>query len=1089
MVIADLHIHSRYSRATSRDAVPELLELWARRKGIGLVGTGDFPHPAWRAELAEKLVPNGEGLYTLREGLRRPSGVTGDQQVPHFVISGEISSIYKKDGRVRKVHNLILLPGLEAAETLSRRLEAIGNLHSDGRPILGLDSRDLLEITLESCPDAVFIPAHIWTPHFSLFGAFSGFDTIEACFGDLTPYIHALETGLSSDPPMNWRVSALDGYTLVSNSDAHSPAKLGREANLLDIPFSYAAMADAIQGRTPERFGGTIEFFPEEGKYHYDGHRNCHLCLKPSEAEKYDGKCPVCGKKLTIGVEHRVEQLADRAEGAVRNGAKPFESLVPLPETIAASTGLSVSSKRVDAQYLSMLETLGDEFSILRQMPVERIEQAAGPCIAEGIRRFREGRVERIPGYDGEYGIIRLLSPSEIESLNGQTSLFVVRPVEKEVSGKPLPDHPAPAASEQQASVKPDMLPAGSLNPEQQEAVEAVEPAVAVIAGPGTGKTKTLVERIAFLIEQRRVKPSQITAVTFTNKAAAEMRQRLEVRLGGKRAVQGLTVGTFHAICLERLSQQGPVRLVDESEAIELAQTVLRELGLSKKKNAPRMLLSELSRRKNGLPEEHSAIPEEAFACYQERLQRSGCLDFDDLLLKEQELQASAGKTKGKSDPFAYLLVDEFQDINRIQYDLICAWSRGSKSLFVIGDPDQSIYGFRGADAGCFDRLLSDRPGLRRIRLVKNYRSTPEILDSALPVISANPGEARVLEAQRPAGAAVRVVTAPSELSEGIFLAKEINRMVGGVDMLDAQGGAAVSREHPRGFSEIAVLYRTHRQSELLEACLKKEGIPYVVAGREPFLSDRTVRGVIDFFRFLEGGWDRPALEGCLRRLWDCPPDLAEQVSLAVGRMAEAGSGRMTAGHLEQVAAGFDGLPQLVPFFGAAQEWMPQLPKGKPWNLLDSFCAQLHPPKTGAAALEKLRRMAVFHRTMGDFLRVLTLGQESDLMRSPTGRIYDAGAVTLMTLHGAKGLEFPAVFLCGVRKGSIPLESERRPVDLEEERRLFYVGLTRAKEELILVCGKEPSPFLEQLPADRMQQETAKTFSHKPPDADQLRLF
>ncbi len=1083
MVIADLHIHSKYSRATSRDAVPESLELWARRKGIGLVGTGDFTHPAWRAELAEKLVPNGAGFYTLREELRRPSGVAGDRQVPHFVVSGEISSIYKKDGRVRKVHNLILLPGLEAAETLSRRLEAIGNLHSDGRPILGLDSRDLLEITLESCPDAVFIPAHIWTPHFSLFGAFSGFDAIEECFGDLTPYIHALETGLSSDPPMNWRVSALDGYTLVSNSDAHSPAKLGREANLLDIPFSYSAMADAIQGRTPERFGGTIEFFPEEGKYHYDGHRNCHLCLKPSEAERYDGKCPVCGKKLTIGVEHRVEQLADRAEGAVRSSAKPFESLVPLPETIAASTGLSASSKRVDAQYFSMLQTLGDEFTILRQTPIERIEQAAGPCIAEGIRRLREGRVERVPGYDGEYGIIRLLSPSEIESLNGQTSLFAVRPVQKaEPAGKPLPESAVPAASGGQAAADAGALSTGLLNPEQREAVEAVEPAVAVIAGPGAGKTKTLVERIAFLIEQRRVKPSQITAVTFTNKAAAEMRQRLEARLGGKRAVQGLTVGTFHAICLERLTREGTVRLVDESEAVELAETVLRELGLAKKKNAPRMLLSELSRRKNGLPEKGTQLPEEAFTQYQARLHRSGFLDFDDLLLKERERLAADGKPKGKTDPFAYLLVDEFQDINPLQYDLLCAWSRGSKSLFVIGDPDQSIYGFRGADAGCFDRLLSDRPDLRRIRLVKNYRSTPEILDCALSAISANPGELRVLEAQCASGAAVRLAAAPSELSEGIFVAKEINRMVGGVDMLDAQGGAAVSREHPRSFSEIAVLYRTHRQSELLETCLKKEGIPYVVAGREPFLSDRTVRGVIDFFRFLTGDWDRPALEGCLRRLWDCPPDLVEQVSLAAGRMAEAVPGRMTAGQLEQLAAGFDGLPQLAPFFASVQEWMPQLSKGKPWKLLDGFCAQLHPPKTAVAALQKLGRMAVFHRTMGDFLQALTLGQESDLMRSASGKSYDTGAVTLMTLHGAKGLEFPAVFLCGVRKGSIPLESERKMVDLEEERRLFYVGLTRAKEELILVCGKEPSPFLEELPLDRMQRETAGVSPRNAPD-------
>ena len=313
MYIADLHIHSRYSRATSKDCTPEHLDLWARRKGIHIVGTGDFTHPAWREELTEKLEPAEDGLYVLKDEYRlREEGVPGEM-IPRFVVTGEISSIYKKNGKVRKVHSLILLPGLEDAEKISAKLEQIGNIHSDGRPILGLDCHDLLEILLELCPDAVYVPAHIWTPHFSLFGAFSGFDTVEECFEDLTPYIHAMETGLSSDPPMNWRVSALDRFQLISNSDAHSPAKLGREANLFDIPMSYEALAKAIQ--TGEGLGGTIEFFPEEGKYHMDGHRKCNLCLTPSETMKYNGKCPVCGRKITIGVSHRVEELSDRPEG------------------------------------------------------------------------------------------------------------------------------------------------------------------------------------------------------------------------------------------------------------------------------------------------------------------------------------------------------------------------------------------------------------------------------------------------------------------------------------------------------------------------------------------------------------------------------------------------------------------------------------------------------------------------------------------------------------------------------------------------------------------------------------------------------
>jgi len=406
MYIGDLHIHSRYSRATSRDCTPEHLDLWARRKGIHIVGTGDFTHPAWREELKEKLEPAEDGLYVLKDGYRIKEDPVPGGKIPRFVVTGEISSIYKKNGKTRKVHSLILLPGLEDAEKISARLEQIGNIHSDGRPILGLDCRDLLEIVLELCPRAVYVPAHIWTPHFSMFGAFSGFDTVEECFEDLTPYIHAVETGLSSDPPMNWRVSALDRFQLISNSDAHSPAKLGREANLFDIPLSYEGLYRAIQ--TGEGLGGTIEFFPEEGKYHMDGHRKCGLRLTPSETVKYNGKCPVCGRKITIGVSHRIGELADRPEGYVKPGAKPFESLMPLPEVIGASVGRGPTGVKVQREYQRLLAELGPEFEILRNIPPEDIRRAAGDRVAEGIQRLRNGQVECVPGFDGEYGVIRL---------------------------------------------------------------------------------------------------------------------------------------------------------------------------------------------------------------------------------------------------------------------------------------------------------------------------------------------------------------------------------------------------------------------------------------------------------------------------------------------------------------------------------------------------------------------------------------------------------------------------------------------------------------------------------------------------------
>ena len=409
--IGDLHIHSRYSRATSKDCTPEHLDLWARRKGIHIVGTGDFTHPAWREELKEKLEPAEDGLYVLKDGYRIKEDPVPGGKIPRFVVTGEISSIYKKNGKTRKVHSLILLPGLEDAERISARLEQIGNIHSDGRPILGLDCRDLLEIVLELCPRAVYVPAHIWTPHFSMFGAFSGFDTVEECFEDLTPYIHAVETGLSSDPPMNWRVSALDRFQLLSNSDAHSPAKLGREANLFDIQLSYEGLYQAIQ--TGDGLGGTIEFFPEEGKYYMDGHRKCSLCLTPSETMKYNGKCPVCGRRITIGVSHRIGELADRPEGYVKPGAKPFERLMPLPEVIGASVGRGAAGVRVQREYQRLLAELGAEFEILRNIPLEDVRRTAGSRVAEGIQRLRNGQVECVPGFDGEYGVIRLFSAEE----------------------------------------------------------------------------------------------------------------------------------------------------------------------------------------------------------------------------------------------------------------------------------------------------------------------------------------------------------------------------------------------------------------------------------------------------------------------------------------------------------------------------------------------------------------------------------------------------------------------------------------------------------------------------------------------------
>ncbi len=420
--IADLHIHSKYSRATSRDMSPESIWRWAQLKGVTVIGTGDFTHPKWFKELNEKLEPAGNGLFRLK-GEFITDNVPGSCRADVlFMLSAEISCIYSKNGRTRKIHSIIFVPDFADAAKISLALSRIGNLNADGRPILGLDAKELLRIVTETSSEAMLVPAHAWTPHFSVFGAASGFDTLEECFEDLTPYIRAIETGLSSDPAMNWRLSALDRITLISNSDAHSAAKIGREANIFDTEISYKHMMDALKKK--KGFLGTFEFFPEEGKYHYDGHRQCETSLSPKETIRHDYLCPVCGKKVTVGVMHRVEKLADREEGFRPKAAPSFRSIIPLPEIIAETLNVGVSSKAVDAVYQKLLQKLGNEFRILMEAPLDEIAKTGSPLLGEAVSRMRKGDVHIAPGYDGEYGKIKIFEAVERKEIKGQETLF-----------------------------------------------------------------------------------------------------------------------------------------------------------------------------------------------------------------------------------------------------------------------------------------------------------------------------------------------------------------------------------------------------------------------------------------------------------------------------------------------------------------------------------------------------------------------------------------------------------------------------------------------------------------------------------------
>ena len=615
---ADFHIHSHFSLATSTQLVPEHIDRWGRIKGLRVVGTGDFTHPGWLDELKEKLEPAEPGLFRLRPDFKN-RGDWGVAETPEnsvrFLLTAEISSIYKKSGKVRKVHNVLFAPDFTTAEKIQRTLQSLEfNIVSDGRPILGMDSRDLLELSLGASADVFFVPAHIWTPWFSAMGEKSGFDSIQECYADLAGHIHAVETGLSSDPPMNRMVSSLDPYVLISNSDAHSPEKLGREANGFDTELSYSAITTALKNPAGGGFIGTLEFFPQEGKYHHDGHRKCGISWEPEETLRHGGICPKCGRRVTVGVLHRVHQLADRKQTDAMTGRVSFHSMIPLIEILSEIHGSGRTSKPVVADYAALVRKMGSEIAILLEYPVDEVKRAGGELVAEAVHRMRAGEVHIEAGYDGEYGKIRAFAEGETVSMR-QSGLFWENPVLAEekpglrrkngqsgksentirennrdldraphdeprgdskyavgTSGKGLPV----VSSGSGGGGFPDD-PFTGLTAEQEAATAHGDGPASVMAGPGTGKTRVLTGRIAHLIRDRAVQPERILALTFTNKAAGEIRVRVASVLSKTAGREHPLVCTFHAWGHSLLEEHAGVfgrtaqfTLFDADECLEL---------------------------------------------------------------------------------------------------------------------------------------------------------------------------------------------------------------------------------------------------------------------------------------------------------------------------------------------------------------------------------------------------------------------------------------------------------------------------------------------------------------------------------------
>jgi DNA helicase II / ATP-dependent DNA helicase PcrA len=1032
---ADLHIHSKHSRACSQDLDLPGIARSAKWHGLTVVGTGDFTHPGWFEELQATLVPAEPGLFRLREDLeqavdrRLPASCRGPVR---FLLCVEISTIYKRADRTRKIHHLLYMPDLEAAAACTARLRRIGNLASDGRPILGLDSRDLLEITLESGDGAYLVPAHAWTPWFGVLGSMSGFDAVADCYADLAGHLFALETGLSADPAMCWRVSALDRYRLVSNSDAHSPPALGREATVFDTEVDYFAIRRALE--TGEGFGGTVEFFPEEGKYHLDGHRKCGVRLEPVETRRRGDRCPVCGKPLTVGVLHRVEELADRPEGARPPGAAGFRNLIQLPQLVGEVFGVGPKSKGVAAAVAGMVERLGPELEILERVPVAAIAKAATPMVAEAIDRVRRGMVVREAGFDGEYGVLRVFDPEELRTPASRATLFEPPPA---AAGQPpaavvpagVPAAPAgrsPAAVGSPPAPHPPVAePAvgpilAGLDPDQRAAATAAPGPLLIVAGPGTGKTRTLTHRLAHLVGGHGVAPEHCLAITFTRRAAAELQERLAALVPEQAA--RMLVTTFHGLGLRILREQheaaglGPgFRVADEAERLELLR---EQLGCGERE--ARRLLPELVGRRRAravrwpdLDPEPSAVAA-PLARYEAALRKLDLVDLDDLLvLPVMLLAADADLAARYRDRHRLVAVDEYQDVDELQYRLLRLLTTPDGNVCAIGDPDQAIYGFRGADVGFFLRFGEDFPTARTVRLTRNYRSSPAIVAGALQAIApASLVRDRALDAvaDRDRPAPITVHQAASEQAEAEFVVSTIDRLLGGSSFLSLDSGRADGgAELALSFADVAVLYRTDVQAGPLADALDRAGMPFQKRSHDRLLQ-------------------RPAVRALVRALRD-----------------------------QGAAAAARPLPARLP---AAAQAAAALPPGPPGP--DGRRAEL------PAAVELLGPLA--ERCGSDldrFLAELALGEEVDTWDPRADR------VSLLTLHAAKGLEFPVVFVTGCEDGLLPLRWAGRldPGQEAEERRLLFVGMTRARSHLFLSHARRrawrgtardavPSPFL-----------------------------
>jgi uncharacterized protein (TIGR00375 family) len=985
-------------------------------------------------------------------------------------------------------------------------LAGIGNIESDGRPILGLDARDLLEIVLELAPDGFLVPAHIWTPWFSLFGSKSGFDSIDECFGDLSKYIFALETGLSSDPDMNRLVSALDRFSLISNSDCHSPGKLGREANLFTCGFNFFSMRDALKNPAVEGFQGTIEFFPEEGKYHHDGHRKCGINLTPGETREVNGICPVCGKPLTIGVMHRVMELADREKPYYPPNSPKYYCLIPLAEVLGELFSRGPATKTVMQEYAKLIRIFDSEFNLLLNVSVPEINQNYSPLLGEAINRIRTGKVIRRAGFDGEFGVIKVFDAGELKKLRGQFSLFKTDTPKKKTDPTPEPSLLKFVSAERKKKNKHSK---SVLNKEQQAAVAANTRHIVVTAGPGTGKTYTLVARIKRLLQEKGVNEGEITAITFTNRAAEEMRERLGSIPGIN--IEKLFIGTFHAFCLQLLRKNDKYLTVvpgDQRDKIirklfyDLAPGDFKKLQLDIEAHY-------LHLTAGGVQGAEKKLTPRVQIYLKELAMRHG-IDLNGVIPQViHGLKTNSNFFRRTSAAIKYLFIDEFQDLNSSQYELVRLLAQRA-FVFAIGDPDQAIYGFRGSSPEFFHLFINEFDA-ENISLVKNYRSATKILEAAVAVIAKNHGpdtehSAKLLPAQHAEPGGIELYRAPSPQAEAEFIVQRIEELMGGISHFSIDSGRSSENEYARSFRDFAILYRLSQQAEYLREALERRGIPFQIVNIRPFFMHKKIRPLYYWIRAAtDPGTEEIETEVYLNLLRTFPGVGENSLALLENKLPLGGCPDFfeQAAKITLPKALGDRIEEVQRTLSAFKKEVAL--KG----LADSAFAIMEYLRINAKADEAQR----FLELAGSFGADLN-GFGVYLKKNETATVYDekAEAIALMTIHGAKGLEFPVVFITGMEEGLFPCElpqnkaakengdPDAKATSIQEERRLFYVGMTRARDRLILTSAatrpifgsyrKRPvSPFIAEIPATLCKQIERRMPKKKKPAAKQMKLF